>query len=161
MKNKIEEIYKLVNGIEYSRDIPELAKEFAKENNLLVIVGGSDDLMYCYGAKSFLVDYQEHGYGWDGTDFSEYKNMDKEDYDTDAIFEIEQLGLEIYWCGRIKGTNKNIENYDTDKQGAFSYKVKDGINFKDFTVYENANDKDDVYCTGIIIELPEDFKPKI
>ncbi len=34
----------------------------------------------------------------------------------------------------------------------------EGINFKDFIVYEDADKKDDVYCTGIIIELPEDFK---
>jgi len=156
----IDKIYGIVNGIEYSRDIPEEAKELAKENNCIVIVGGSDNLMYVYGAKSFLVDYIEHGYGWGGTDFSEYENMDKEDYDIDAIFEINQLGLEIYWCGKIETSSKKIENYNTDKSGAFSYKVKEGIRFKDFTVYENSK-KEEVYCTGIIIQLPDDFKSSL
>ena len=57
---------------------------------------------------------------------------------------------------------KEIENYDIKKMGAFSYKVKEGINFKNFTVYEDFEKYgEEVYCTGIIIELPKSFESKV
>lgn len=158
MTENIEKCYELVNGIEYSREVSEEAEKFAKDNNLVIIVGGSDDLMYRYGANSYLTDYCEHSYGWDGDTLTNISDKELEN-------EAKQLGLEIYWCGKIKNRYeeiiKSIPNYNTKKQGAFSYKVKDGINFKDFIVLENINDKDDIYCTGIIIELPKDFVPSI
>jgi len=146
----INKLYEMVDGIEYRRDIPKEAEVFAKENGFVVIVGGSDDLMYAYGADSYLTDYCEHSYGWDGNSLE--KISDKE-----LQFEAKQLGLKIYWCGKIKGTNYTKENYDVELSGAFSYSVKDGIEFKEFTVWEDDK-KDEVYCTGIIIKLPEDFK---
>jgi len=147
----IQKLYKLLNGIEYTRDVPEEAKQIAKENGFVIIVGGSDDLMYCYGADSYLTDYIEHGYGWDGDTLI---SIDDEQLESEAS----QLGLEIYWCGKIADSEgKEIIGYDTEKSGAFSYKVREGIESKDFIVYEN-DEKDEVYCTGIIIELPVDFK---
>ena len=146
----MEKLYEMVNGIEYTIHIPKEAEQYAKQNNMVVIVGGSDDLMYCYGADSYLTSYCEHCYGWDGDDLIDIddKQLEKE---------AEQLGLEIYWCGLIEGTNKRIEDYSVEKSGAFSYKVKDGIEFKNFIVYEDEK-HDEVYCTGIIIKLPDNFK---
>ena len=148
---KIDKLYEMVNGILYSREIPKEAEEFAKENGFVVIVGGSDDLMYAYGAKSWLTEYCEHGYGWDGETF--------EDIDDKCLQkEANQLGLQIYWCGLNR--NMGRRNYITDESGAFSYSVKEGIEFKEFLVYEDENrNSDEVYCTGIIIELPKDFIP--
>lgn len=145
MLNKIHE---LVDGIVYTRDVPKEAEELAKQTNAVIIVGGSDDLMYCYGSDSYLTDYVEHSYGWDGETFEEIDDKQLED-------EANQLGLEIFWCGSNR--NGEIEEYNIEKSGAFSYKVKDGIEFKNFIVYENDK-KEEVYCTGIIIELPVDFK---
>jgi hypothetical protein len=147
--NILEEIQKKCNGIEYSRDIPEEAKLLAKENNCVVIVGGSDDLMYCYGADSYLTDYVEHGEGWDGCDLA------NEASDDELRKEAKQLGLKIFWCGKIHSTGEEIEGYNTDKNGAFSYQVKEGIQHLNFKVME---DETDVYCTGIVIQLPENFE---
>ena len=72
--NALKEIYNLCHGIGYSRDIPKEAEEIAKANNIIVIVGGSDDLMYCYGSKSYLTEECEHPYGWDGEDFSDIED---------------------------------------------------------------------------------------
>ena len=94
MNNNIDKIYELVNGIDYSRDIPKEAELLAKNNNIIIIVGGSDDLMYCYGAESYLTRRCEHGYGWDG---SLLQNI----HDKNLECEAKQLGLEIYWCGKI------------------------------------------------------------
>lgn len=145
----LENLFKLCDGIAYTRSIPKEAVKYAEDNGFIVIVGGSDDLMYAYGAKSYLTDVVEHGYGWDGSDLS--------DIDDERLeFEAKQLGLKILWCGEIDG-KVIIENYDHTKLGAFSYQVKEGVEFKNFTVFEDEK-RDEVYCTGIIIKLPNYFK---
>ena len=146
-KNILKEIKELCNGIQYNRNIPDQAKKLAKENNVIVIVGGSDDLMYCYGADSYLAEYCEHSYGWDGEDLSTIKG------DKKLKKEAKQLGLKIWWCGTIVNQGEKLENYDTEKSGAFSYSVKENIEFLDFLVMEDK----DVYCTGKIIQLPDNF----
>lgn len=149
--NKLEEIKAICDGIEYSRHVPKEAEELAKENNIVIIVGGSDDLMYCYGAECYLTDYCEHSYGWDGDTL---KDIDDKQLEKEA----EQLGLMIYWCGEIKHSKYSIENYNLDEMGAFSYSVKDEIESLDFKVMEDDND---VYCTGKIIKLPDGFKNEL
>lgn len=142
--NRIKE---LCDRIQYSRHIPEDAEKLAKENNVVVIVGGSDDLMYCYGADSYLTEYCEHSYGWDGEDLTKIKG------DKKLKKEAKQLGLKIWWCGEIENQGLKIENYDTEKSGAFSYSVNENIQSLDFLVMED----EDVYCTGKIIQLPVGF----
>lgn len=146
--NKLQKIKNICQGIQYSRDIPKEAKELAKENNIVVIVGGSDDLMYCYGAKSYLTDYCEHIEGWNGC------NLSKDASDEPLKKEAKQLGLKIFWCGTISETGETLRDYNTDKSGAFSYTVNDNIKSLDFLVMENK----DVYCTGKIIQLPDGFE---
>lgn len=150
MKTVIEQIKEICNGIPYTRVIPFEAEKLAKENGVVVIVGGSDDLMYCYGADSFLTSYCEHSEGWDGCDLSLHASYGQ------LRREAKQLGLKIFWCGKIKRTGETIDGYDTKKSGAFSYKVADGIEYSDFLVMEDEG-SDEVYCTGIIIKLPENF----
>ncbi|MDY3507007.1 hypothetical protein PG587_09030 [Riemerella anatipestifer] len=60
----------------------------------------------------------------------------------------------IWWCGEILDAGLKKEGYSVDESGAFSYSVKEGIDFREFKVL----DDEDVYCTGIIIKLPDDFK---
>ena len=149
--SKLEDIKELCHGIQYSRHVPVVAEQLAKENNIVIIVGGSDDLMYCYGAKCYLTEYCEHSYGWDGDDL---KNIDDEKLE----YEANQLGLKIFWCGNIKKTGEKIEGHSVSIDGAFSYEVNENIKSLDFKVLENKNDWSDVYCTGKIIQLPEGFK---
>lgn len=146
--DKLNQIKSICDGIEYSRNIPDEAKKIAKENNIIVIVGGSDDLMYCYGTDSYLANNREHSYGWDGEDLTTIK------WDKKLKKEAKQLGLKIWWCGQIKDKGIKIENYSVDESGAFSYSVNENIKHLNFKVMED----NDVYCTGIIIELPKNFK---
>jgi len=156
----INKLYEICNGIIDNRDIPEKAKKIAKENGYIIIIGGSDDLMYAYGAKSYLTEIKEHSYGWNGDTL---ENINDKQLECEA----KQLGLRIYWCGKIFSRNENLENngiidkisnYNISKQGGFYYTVKKEIKHKHFIVY--TNDKiDNVYCTGIIIKLPKKFKP--
>ena len=143
----LNQVKEICDGIEYSRDVPDEAKMLAKENNIVIVVGGSDDLMYCYGAKCYLTDHCEHSYGWDGDTLKDIS-------DKKLKKEAKQLGLMIWWCGKIKDGGLEIEGYNTDENGAFSYSVNDGIEVLDFKVME----EDEVYCTGKIIKLPDTFK---
>ncbi len=153
-KDMLKEIQKLCNGIEYSRHVPKEAEQLARENNIIIIVGGSDDLMYCYGAKSYLTDYIEHGAGSDGEDLTKSHNKK-------LRAEAKQLGLKIFWNGEIEETGETIENYNSDESGAFSYKVNKNIESLDFKVLEEKADWTNVYCTGIVIKLPDNFKSSI
>ena len=148
MKEALKEIQSICEGIEYNRDVPEEAKQIAKENGIIIIVGGADDLMYCYGAQCYLTDMQEHSKGWDGETFIGIEEHELEN-------EASQLGLKIWWCGEISEAGLKIPGYSTEENGAFSYSVKEGIEFKEFKVMEDER----VYCTGIIIQLPNNFKP--
>lgn len=148
--NVLEKIKSICDGIDYTRHIPEEAENLAKENGIIVIVGGSDDLMYCYGAESYLAWGCEHSEGWDGCDLA------KDAYDEELKNEAKQLGLKIFWCGEIKKTGEKIEGYDVDESGAFSYTVNSDIEHLNFKVMEDA-DGEEVYCTGIIIKLPDNF----
>ena len=124
-----DKLYNLCNRIDYTRHIPEVAKQLAKENGYIIIVGGSDDLMYCYGADSYLTKYKEHDYGWDGDDLINIPDKQLQN-------EAKQLGLKIFWCGEIIATGEKKSNYNVEKQGAFSYQVNDNIISKDFIVFE-------------------------
>lgn len=154
MENILKQIQGICEGIGYSRHIPIEAENLARENGIVVIVGGSDDLMYCYGAESYLTNYCEHSAGWDGEDLTQ-------SYDKKLKKEAKQLGLKIWWCGEIEDTGEIKENYSTEQSGAFSYSVNAEIEHLEFTVCENEKDYSDIYCTGIIIKLPENFKPAI
>lgn len=147
--NALQQIKQMCDGISYTRDVPQSAKELAAENNIIIIVGGSDDLMYCYGAECYLTDECEHSYGWDGDTLQDIEDKQLER-------EAAQLGLKIFWCGKIKYTDSAIPDYDVDESGAFSYQVNPDIQALDFKVMEDE-DSDDVYCTGKIIQLPEGF----
>ena len=149
----LEQIKEICDGIEYNRDIPEEAKELAAKNNIIIIVGGSDDLIYFYGAKCYMTEYCEHVEGWNGCDLAQHASKKK------LRKEAKQLGLKIFWRGSIKETGEKIEGYNIDKNGYFYYTVNDNIIALDFIVYEDIETKD-VYCTGKIIQLPEDFNPK-
>jgi hypothetical protein len=155
MENVLQDIQNLCEGIEYSRHVPEEAERLAKENGIVIIVGGSDDLMYCYGADCYLTKETEHGVGWDGEDLTEYV------HDAELRNEAIQLGLKIFWEGEISETGERKENYDTEESGAFSYSVKPEIEHLEFKVCEDQNDYSQIYCTGIIFKLPDNFKPAI
>lgn len=143
----IDKIQQICNGIEYSRSVPQEAEEIASANNIVIIVGGSDDLMYCYGADCYITYRCEHGYGRGGDTLENIGGTALES-------EASQIGLKIWWCGEIGNSGLKIDGYSVEDSGAFSYSVNDGIEFREFKVMED----DEVYCTGIIVQLPDSFK---
>jgi len=102
--NVLEKIKAICDGIKYSRHVPKEAEEMAKENNVIIIVGGGDELMYCYGAKCYLTARREHSYGWDGDTLKDIS-------DKQLQKEASELGLMIWWCGEIKDAGLKIKDY--------------------------------------------------
>ncbi len=145
----INKIYELCNNIAYTRSVPDEAIELAHKHGYIILVGGGDDLMYAFGADCWLTKHCEWNYGWDGCDFSEQEDLSEE-----LKKETDILGLKIWWCGKIKHTRRCIPDYDTEKKGAFSYTVRPEIESKEFTVLEKLGEPE-VYCTGLIVKLPE------
>ena len=48
-KTKMEELAEKLNGIDYAETIKSEDLEFARENNLLIVYGASDDLLIMAG----------------------------------------------------------------------------------------------------------------
>ena len=140
----------LLGEVVYRENLSKEVIQYAKDNNLIIIMGGSDDLMYVYGVDCYLTDYEEHDAGWDGEDLSlsENESLNKE---------ASQLGLKILWCGKIQD-KQIIENYSIEESGAFNYLVNDNINSLEFIIYENSKEDGEVYGKGLIVELPKNFE---
>jgi hypothetical protein len=152
-------LQKMLYGIEYTRHIPQEAEDYAIKHNLIVIVPGSDDLFYAYGADCYLTQQVEFDC-WDGTDF--------EDADNDLKNEVKKYNLKVLWCGRIDDTIF-IKDYSILEKGAFSYQVdvkhkhfpimeeKNVILLDNKTVIDNGVERElksgDIYGTGIIFKV--------
>lgn len=155
----IDEIYRIVNETTMYRDIPDEAKALAREHGYIVIVAGSDDLMYCYGADCYMTRRIEHGGVYHGLDLSEHP-------DEKLRREASQLGLKVFWCGKLRtkdGGEEAIEGYSVKKYGGFSYIVGSDVESRNFSVLDDATSggAPEVYCTGIIVKLPGNFTPLI
>ena len=59
----INKIYELCNNIAYTRSVPDEAIELAHKHGYIILVGGSDDLMYAFGADCWLTKHCEWNYG--------------------------------------------------------------------------------------------------
>ena len=148
--NEINKVYELLNNSYYRESVNPEAISIAMDNNLVILMGASDDLFEAYGAISYLTNYAEHGGVNDGSTLTNIEDKALEN-------EAKQLGLKVYWCGEISESSDKLLNYDWQKEGAFSFTVNDDIQFMNFTVLEERG-SDEVYCTGIIFKLPKDFK---
>ncbi len=153
----LDKIQQLCDGLEYREDPCEEAQQLAKDNNCIIVIGASDDLMETYGVHCELTENRGRGeFGcFDGTDFSELqKYIDDGDNYRDyrqLKKEIDSIGLKVFWYGEIEGTGIKQENYNYEEMGCFCYTVKDGIEYRDFKVYEDGK----IYCTGKVIKMPE------
>ena len=146
--DKIEILKSLVREVAYPfyDNLTKEAEEYAQNNNMLIIATHSDDLCFVYGADCFLSKQEELLTNcWRGTNFPEEGGEQKE-----AL----QLGLLIYWKGTVFEEDVKMSNYDRDSHGCFFIECSNKINHRHFKV---VRDKE-VYGTGIILELPNDFK---
>jgi hypothetical protein len=136
-----EELAKSLNGMEYGKDIPDNLLKSAKENNLIIIYGSSDDLMELEGA------IRDEGGCYCGEEFM----IDREGLlpDRDQIEEDDEL--EEYFK-RKKSAKKITAIWCAEGEPAWTYKTT--IPHATFEVIEGNGDLE-VQCRGIVFSLDD------
>jgi hypothetical protein len=146
-EKRLKEIAKKLNGLEYRRNIPEEYHPVLVENNLCIVLGGSDDLCYfiypengnvsseelpCWGGEIF----------WFDKDFKKFLNGRKKTmltYHDDVQADCNNR-IEAVWCyERTKVPDGNV----------YSWTYKTDIPHVTFDIMED----DMYYCKAIIFNI--------
>ena len=128
----VNELAEKLNGNEYDNEIPKELEQEAKENNLVVVFGASDDLMEFRGAIYDEIDANENVEA-----FITSKGLLRNECDNDECpyFEFE------------KTMTKIIEAiWDTD---GYSWIYETDIPHSTFDILEDG----EKYCRGIVFNL--------
>ena len=131
----IKEIAKQLENSQYRNIGSKELFEKAKENNIVILYGASDDILEIEGAFRDEVDSDG------GRDF----NILTEDDNAEDYSFLKDLNIKIYWHGMIND-KQEIET-DIPWTFAFNDKFKDKI--EEFTIIED----DETNCIGLIIQL--------
>lgn len=144
-----EQLAELLNGNEYRNEISKEQERIAKDNNLLVMFGGSDDLLEMRGAIR-----DEIG-AWGGGEYALV--LDGELY-TDEEEENtyhKAIGNEVL---PISDECDNDDNprfirveWCPDDQPNLSWRISSNLPYSPFTIKEDG----EPYCEGIVIDLDE------
>lgn len=131
-----EELAKLLNGREYGNEITVAEKEKAKENNLVVVFGYSDDCMEFCGAIDDEVDCFDGGVAYlDGKELVESSIIEDCKQCRFLQKHLKHLRkIEAVWCPK-----------DMD----CSWKYETDIPHSKFNIYEDG----ELYCVGIVFDL--------
>jgi hypothetical protein len=135
-----KELASQLEGSEYPFDVPKALAIQAKESGLVVICGGSDDLVEFYGAfQDKIGGPGKFEIGPNGL-IGGFDEVDKGDKDA----------LKAYFA--IEGTGREIESVWCD--GEYSWTYKTDIPHECFDVVEDG----DKYCRGIVFRLADCVK---
>ncbi len=129
-----EELAQMLNGNQYGNECPNQEDKLAKENNLVIVFGYSDDNMEFEGAIDDEVGCYDGGFAYVTKDGLLQNECDYEDY---SYFKKEQekaQKIEAIW--------------DT---GGYSWIYKTNIPHAVFEILED----EDKYCLGIVFSLDD------
>lgn len=133
MKLSAEQFAQLLNGREYREEMTDQEEHFAKENNLIVIFGASDDLVEIRGSDYDELDAPTELY------FNKkglFKNECENDECPHEAKKKDQCKLvEALWC----------------QESDISWTYKTDIPHHTFEIKEDG----DVYCRGIVFSLDD------
>lgn len=128
------DIAKMLNGRPYRDEVTNEIKELAKQDNIVIIYGASDDLMELDGAL-----YDEFGCYDGGTAYLNY----------DGLFE--DCEENCKYSQQIKKQCKTIEAVWCDENNGFTWSYKTDIPHATFEIY----DDEEKYCQGICFDRNE------
>jgi hypothetical protein len=131
---KTNELANILNGREYGNEIASDEIEQAKQNNLVVVFGYSDDNMELRGAINDEIGCYDGGYTF-VTSSGLLEN--KCDCDECPYFEKEK-----------KGAQEIIAKWDVE---GYSWVYETNIPHATFDIYENG----ELYCRGIVFSLDD------
>lgn len=125
--NMVKEIAERLDGMQYGDRIPKDIEELAKENNIVIVYGYSDDLIELRGAIDDEID------AWGGGNVYIHNSKLMEVCDVDCIYYQEARAK----ARKVTGTFKSHWTFDSD----FEYEA--------FTVYEDL----ELQCIGMVFKL--------
>lgn len=135
-----KELAELLNGRKYREEITSEEEKKAKDNNLVVVFGASDDLCEFRGAID-----EELG-AWDGNSFKVKKKK----------LSVKELGgRNVGWIeNKVEG--KNVINQiwapqDEEQQTIASWKFQTEIEHETFKIYDDY----ELYCIGIVFSIDD------
>lgn len=141
-----EELSKLLNGRQYREEITEQEEQLAKDNNLVVVFGASDDLIEFRG--SF---YEEFGAN-DGGNFYFDKGFDFVIDKPKILIKQNDIDLTFNSLHRFN-LHLNLENRITQewcpKDIKTSWKISANFPHHTFNIYDNEK----LYCIGIAFNI--------
>ena len=124
---------KLLEGREYGREISSDERDIAKENRIVIVFGGSDDLMEFAGAIYDEVDCFSGGIAYVTADGQLLENKCSEE-DCPYFEKEKRMSTEI----------KAIWDHD-----GYSWVYETQIPHETFNIFEDVEDAD-TYCRGIV-----------
>ncbi len=128
-----EELAGLLNGREYGREITREEERLARENNLFVAFGASDDLLAFRGAIDDAVEAFDGGVAY-VTPNGLVKNWCADD--------------DCPYCKKLIATAKTV-NTIWNKDG-YSWWITTTLPYAPFDIMEGG----EKYCRGIVVEMP-------
>lgn len=135
-----EQLAELLNGNEYRDEMTKEQEQAAKQNNLLVLFGASDDLLEMRGAIRDEVGAYDGELYADGEEENTYHKA---------------IGNEVLpisdECDNDDNPRLIRAEWCPDDQPALSWRISSNIPYASFTIKEDG----EPYCEGIIIDIDD------
>ena len=144
-----EQLAELLNGNEYRDEMTKEQEQAAKQNNLLVLFGASDDLLEMRGAIRDEVgayDGGEYALALDGELYAD--GEEENTYHTAIGNEVLPISDE---CDNDDNPRLIRAEWCPDDQPALSWRISSNIPYASFTIKEDG----EPYCEGIIIDIDD------
>lgn len=142
-----EQLAEILNNCEYREEISEELQEIAKNNNLVVVFGASDDLVV-FGASDDLMELRGAIYDEFG---SEVYILNKKVIQLDDNFRGDMDNQIEFLRKYIKEKIYTIDSLYGNFTDDISWTYKTDIPHAKFNVLEDG----EVYCEGIVFSLDE------
>ena len=161
-----EELAARLNGCERRDDFPKELIEAARENNLVIIYGASDDLVCFAGAITDEADASDGG-----TFFLSKKGIPESDCTSDEcpyykrwLKQSIQSGrvkkVDVYWCGLRRGEPMPHDMYEKIGKPTWSYVCTQFHGqFATFDIFDTEGDDRDYFCRAVVIDLDQIWPP--
>jgi len=161
-----EQLAAMLNGRRYRDEITEKEEKLAKENNLVVLFGASDDLIELRGAIDEEIGAESViRLSRKGIPESDCREGDSCPYFATwlqtALKRREVLEIQIFWGGDLYNTyDGSLDENEYEALGkptwCFGCKNLNG-NFATFDIFDEYENDPEFFCRGVVIDLDEIF----
>ena len=155
-----EELAAQLDGWEYHNDFPKELLQAAKESKLLIIYGGSDDLVCFAGAFQDEADASDGGTILLSKQGIPTNRCADENcpYDVENRKEAIKYGvikkIDVYWCGKCRDKKMDELAYGMLGKPTWCYDMEafEG-KFAAFDIFDTEGDDREYYCLAAVLDL--------